>query len=642
MKSSNVNVITWRSIMLGILLIPVNCYWIIQKQTWAVLGPPDTLSLFYNVIFILLILIIFNWFLKRFIPSLALTQGELLVVYTMLSIVTALGGIDLMQLLPPIMGYGFWFATPENEWKNLFWQDTPKWLTVSDKSVLGDYYETESTLYTASHIKSWFFPVFWWTIFLFVLVFVMLCINVILRKQWTENEKLTYPIIQLPLEMTRDGTGKGFFNNKILWMGFAVAGGIDLINGLHYLIPAVPIIPASRTGISWSDTFEIGHFFTERPFSAIGWTPLCFYPFAIGLVFLMPLDLSFSCWFFYFLRKIQLISGDIFGFQSLPQFPYLKPQASGGYIGLCVIALFQSRRYLFSVLKNAFTNTKDDADEPMRYKWAILGIVGGIAFLVLFSYKAGMSIWIAIIYFIIYFIISIAITRIRAELGPPAHELEYGGPNELMTDFIGLRRLGARNLTVFTIYLFFNRCYRSHPMPHQLEGFKLSKQTGMENRRLLFAMLLSAAIGIPMLFWLMLSVGYNVDGAPGSWASSGAFGRLQSWVNNPKGSNSPSVIFTFVGFGVTLILSALRMRFIWWKLHPVGYPLSTSWTMNMIWFSVLLSWAIKAIILKHGGIKVYRKAVPFFLGLILGEFIVGGLWNIVGQVFHVTTYVFWH
>jgi hypothetical protein len=329
MKVSQTNVISWRSIILGVLLIPVNCYWIIQKQTWAALGPPDTLSLFYNVIFILLVLVIINRLLKRYIPSFALTQGELLVIYTMLSIVTALGGIDLMQLLPPIMGYAVWFATPENEWKDLFWQYIPKWLTVSDKSVLRDYYETDSTLYTVLHIKSWIFPALWWSAFLFVLVFVMLCINVILRKQWTENEKLTYPIIQLPLEMTRDGTGKGFFRNKVLWIGFAVAGGIDLINGLHYLIPAIPIIPASRTGINWSDTFEIGHFFTERPFSAIGWTPLCFYPFAIGLVFLMPLDLSFSCWFFYFFRKVQLISGDLFGFSSLPQFPYLKPQASG-------------------------------------------------------------------------------------------------------------------------------------------------------------------------------------------------------------------------------------------------------------------------------------------------------------------------
>ena len=57
MKVSQTNGVRWRSIALGLLLIPVNCYWIVQKQTWACLGPPDTLSLFYNVILILLVLI---------------------------------------------------------------------------------------------------------------------------------------------------------------------------------------------------------------------------------------------------------------------------------------------------------------------------------------------------------------------------------------------------------------------------------------------------------------------------------------------------------------------------------------------------------------------------------------------------------
>jgi hypothetical protein len=189
------------------------------------------------VIFILLVLIFFNLLLLKFLPSFALTQAELLVVYTMLSIATALAGIDLMQLLPPIMGHAFWFATQENEWKELFWQYIPRWLVVSDKSVLRGYYEGDSTLYTVLHVKSWLFPVLWWSGFLFALFFVMLCINVILRKQWTENEKLTYPIIQLPLEMTKEGGGKSFFLNRFLLLGFAVAGGIDLINGLHYFYP---------------------------------------------------------------------------------------------------------------------------------------------------------------------------------------------------------------------------------------------------------------------------------------------------------------------------------------------------------------------------------------------------------------------
>lgn len=152
-----------------------------------------------------------------------------------------------------------WFATPENEWSNLFWRYLPRWLTIDDKNVLKGYYEGNSTLYTAQHLLGWFTPVLAWFLFIFVLLFVMLCINVILRKQWTENEKLTYPIIQLPIRMTTEAPS--FFSNRLMWVGFATSGGITLINGLHAFYPVVPSLRIST---------DLGPFFTKKPLSMIG------------------------------------------------------------------------------------------------------------------------------------------------------------------------------------------------------------------------------------------------------------------------------------------------------------------------------------------------------------------------------------
>ena len=48
------------------------------------------------------------------------------------------------------------------------------------------------------------------------------------------RERLAYPIVQLPLEMTRpDGR---LFRSKMMWLGFAIAGGINLINGLSVFL----------------------------------------------------------------------------------------------------------------------------------------------------------------------------------------------------------------------------------------------------------------------------------------------------------------------------------------------------------------------------------------------------------------------
>jgi hypothetical protein len=47
---------------------------------------------------------------------------------------------------------------------------------------------------------------------------------------------------------------------------------------------------------------------------------------------------------------------------------------------------------------------------------------------------------------------------------------------------------------------------------------------------------------------------------------------------------------------------------------------------------MLLGWAAKAIILRFGDIKQYRAGIPFFLGLILGDIVIGVVWSLIGAV----------
>ena len=50
---------------------------------------------------------------------------------------------------------------------------------------------------------------------------------------------------------------------------------------------------------------------------------------------------------------------------------------------------------------------------------------------------------------------------------------------------------------------------------------------------------------------------------------------------------------------------------------------------SSIWFSALIAWILKAIILHVGGGKLFRTLKPFFLGLILGEVLTGGGWGVI-------------
>lgn len=234
----------------------------------------------------------------------------------------------------------------------------------------------------------------------------------------------------------------------MLWMGFAVAASIDVINGLSFLFPAVLTIPVKRAG-SWHG---IGRLFTEKPWNAIGHISFSFYSFVIGLGLLMPLDLAFSSWLFFLFFKAELILTSALGI-NIPRFPYHNEQCLGAAVGICLILLIYSRKYIFDVFKEAFKNSPmDDEDEPVGYRFAIAGIILGFAFLVMFSLRIGMSPWLIPVFFGIYFVILLVITKMRTELGFPVHAMENMPTYGILTGSIGTRTLGADNLVAVSLY----------------------------------------------------------------------------------------------------------------------------------------------------------------------------------------------
>jgi uncharacterized membrane protein (DUF485 family) len=63
--------------------------------------------------------------------------------------------------------------------------------------------------------------------------------------------------------------------------------------------------------------------------------------------------------------------------------------------------------------------------------------------------------------------------------------------------------------------------------------------------------------------------------------------------------------------------------------------------LQQVWLPIFIAWASKWLLIRYGGYKVFQQAIPFALGLILGEFIVGSLWTLIGIIFHISTYAFW-
>ena len=185
-------------------------------------------------------------------------------------------------------------ATPENKWAELFFPHVERWLAPTDMEAIRQLHEGSP----GGHIpwSAWLEPLGAWYAFFIALSFLMICMSSILHRQWAQNERLAYPMVELPLRMIEGSEGPfqwvlPFFRRRALWAGFAVAFLLPGLSGMHHYWPAWPDWKMSLTGL--------------QLFGANVYLPLD-YGFAwIGFFYLVNLDISLSIWVFYVLGKVQ-------------------------------------------------------------------------------------------------------------------------------------------------------------------------------------------------------------------------------------------------------------------------------------------------------------------------------------------------
>jgi hypothetical protein len=212
-----------------------------------------------------------------------------------------------------------------------------------------------------------------------------------------------------------------------------------------------------------------------------------------------------------------------------------------------------------------------------------------------------------------------------------------------MLNTMGSEYLGRQQLTALASMHWFNRGYRCHPMPNQLESFKMAENGRIALRRLYLLTLVASVAAIAITFWANVHVTF-LAGATGKavgfkrWVGNESFNRLNDWIQNPIYVQAMNTGFMIGGMVFTLFLSAMRRAFVWWPFHPAGYALATSFAMDYFWFAFMASWAVKLALVRYGGMRLHTGAAPFFLGLILGDFVVGSLWSIYGCLTGTSTY----
>jgi hypothetical protein len=625
--------VTRRAVLIGLILVPFNVYWVIVAELrWYVILTLN--PLFVTPIFYLFLLVGANLLLRRHAPRFALTTGELVTIYLMLVMSCVIATHDFIINLMSNIGWPRWNATAQNNWEVTLFPRLPRWLLVWDKDLLAGAFKGNGSLYRLPVLKMWLAPLAFWSLLILTIGWTCLCLNALLRKAWVDQTRLAFPIVRLPLALTEEDTPRSTLRSRALWAGFAFAACLDLLNGLHDWYPGLPYFQTRAAPL----------LFPNPPWNASWPLFITWYPFAVGLAFLVPLDVSFSCWFFYLFMKAQSVIGYQMGYGDVPDFPYVSEQGIGAWYAFGLFLLYNTRKYLYGVVRKALTGRgESDAGEPMSYRAAFFGALAGMAVFFAFWCAAGMSPLWALVVMATYFLLAISITRVRAEAGGQ-HTVWDLEPLRLFRLFDS-RALGPGNLTAAAMSHWYWRLNRSHVMPSQLEGFRLAQEHGLKLRSLVAPMLLALALATVCGMWACLHVFYG-EGALAKCQGFAIWTNVESydWLNNSltSGFKAEAGRWGAIGSaaGLVVLLSWLRARFAWFPFHPLGYCIGPG--LIWLWFPFFLAWLIKFFILRYGGLKLYRRALPFFLGLVLGDYTAGAIWSLIGVVFHVPAYQIFH
>lgn len=625
--------ITLRAVIIGFIAIIPGVFWGVYGDVVSQTDLTST-SLMMPPVLILTLLLIVNGVLKRIKRSWVLQRGELVTIYAMLTVSVILSGMGMLQFLCTTLGAVPHYATPDNGW-DAYLGYVPSWIMPKLSAIDGFYKGGQPIPWSA-----WTTPIIIWSCFLFTMLGCMMCINTIVRKQWMDRERLIFPIVQLPLEMTDPKTS--FFANKAMWAGFLVAAALETTNSLNYLYPNFPHVQLT--------SYDLAPNLTTPPWNAIGYFPTTFYPLAIGLGFVLSTDVSFSCWFFYVMTKFENVLVAATGWRgaggTLSSPPFIGQQGAGAFIGIAVVVVYLARHHLKDVFLKVFRNdsTVDDSDEPMSYKAAVAGLALGFVAMVAFCTAVGVSPLVAAAYLAVYLVFATTITRLRAEAGPAW----VMGPDmdaaSTVIQPIGSGAFGSQSLIALAYFNWFSIEMRCCPMPVQVESMKMAQAARLRQRMMTVVLLAAIVIGIAAGFWACLAVWYKFGAGTAkvepwrTYMGRAPFDRMTNYINNPTRTDVAGILAMIFGASFTFLLSYMRSRFIWFPFHPAGYVLANTGTMYWLWCPFLVAWLCKVIITKYGGIKGYRAALPFFLGLVFGDYVTSGLWALAGSILGIKMY----
>ena len=608
--------VTARSLVLGLGLALLTIVWNTYVEYIAHTGRINITHFPIALFAPYTVLAFGNGILRRCHVSWALSGPELLAMLAMGLVGAAIPAYGLTSYFLGMIAIPYYLATPENQWVSYFHQYLPTWLIPSNEGGAMQYlFEGLPSPDMPIPWGVWVGPLMGWMLFIGTIALGSICLSVMLRKQWSEYERLAYPILQPAGDLAEAEDRVPLFKNRLLWAGVAIPFFIFTWNIISYFTPGFPRISLYR---GW---MPMGTFFPHIHISVNLYT--------MGFAYFANVEVLLSIWVFYLIYCTQVsvyrrIGINLSSRGDMKSDATASLQAAGAFLMLVLWGLWMARRHLRDVFRKAFNPScsVDDSQEILPYRFCAFGLIFSLVFMVGWLHAVGIAWLVSIVLALGLFLSYLGVARVIAETGVVYYSMSMSGQGILPFVFGGPNVFDPSTQTALRVVNSLAAQGKGIFMPPLVHAVKIGEALQRHRKRLVLGIVLTIAIGIGTAIVYTLYLGYthgayNFNDYPFTRYPPDAWNGLVKALRAEEAWETQRYYFLFLGALTFAAVSFMRYRFAWWPLSAIGMVVPLTHAIHSI-FTIFLSWGIKLIIMRIGGVALYRRTRPFFLGLLVG------------------------
>ncbi|MCJ7544966.1 MAG: hypothetical protein MUP47_10485 [Phycisphaerae bacterium] len=618
---------------------------------------------------------VINPLLYRIHPPLRLRTTELATAMILMLVACGVPGMSFGQNFAPIL------AMPaQQNLLNAGWRKhdvlsyTPSSMLPAggahDEEVLGGYIDGHQRMpFGLGDVpwRKWQGPLETWMPLAVLLAVATICLSLVVHRQWSDHERLRYPIAEVAGALTAQEEGRAvgpLFREKFFWTAFIIVLVVRLGVGAYNW--------QARQDEHWL-RLDFRPVLTKFP--SLGKVPgqkyvarPLIYPAGIGFAFFLASDVSLgiglSVYLHFALMAVMLKTG-----MAMQDEPFnggvFTWQRFGSCLGIALVLAKTGRQYYWQVLKGAFgARRQDEVDHHAIWACRFLILAAGGAAAILVALGLDWPLAVLLILLILLFYLTAA--RFSAEAGL-FFITSLWQPAAVMVGLIGGFALGPKGIIIIGLMMMiFAHDPREALMPFVVNALKIGQNVGIRPGRIgpsaVAVYVMALAVAMPTMLWASYKLGagsakrYEAENKTWSKLTYNAAEKAMTEMSN-RGELEQSIhlgtaqrlsrmrpdkLFLYsagAGLVIVLVFSTLRLRYTWWPIHPIMFCVWGTQSMKALSASFLLGWIIKGALSRLGLLTGGRiaRVKALMVGMIAGDLLAGVVFMIVGAVYYAIT-----